>query len=163
MGPSAGPVPALASPQAPAAEMTLLSELPLQGHPELSLALPSNPLRNVPLAPITNLTSEWTPTTASCQPAPDPDTIAAMIRADPTLQNVDPALIAMGITENNRRPGATAASTVPIEQPSSHISPAGSSKRRWQEIVTPLSYDARVAKKTRRQKKDKQPRILPAA
>ena len=141
----------------------LLSNPPRQDHQELPPALSPNPLQNALLAPITNLTSGWTPTTTSSPPAPNPDVIAAMIRADPALQNVDPALIAMGIA-SNQRPGTTVANvTPPVQRPLNHISPAGNSKRRWQEVTMPLSYDVRVAKKTRKQKKGKQPQVLPIA
>ena len=164
MGPPADPIPALTSPQAPAAGMTLLSELPLQDHPELAPIILPNPIRNVPLAPITNLTSGCPPVTTLHPPVPDPDMITAMIRADPTLQNVDPTLIAMGVAESSQRPATTAASTVtPIRQPPNRISPADSSKRRWQEVITPLSFDARAAKKTKRRQKGTQPQIPPAA
>ena len=160
MGPPANPIPALTSPQNPATEMTLLSELPHQDHLEPTPTLSPNPLQNVPLAPITNLTTGWTPTTTS---SPTHNIIAAMIHADPTLQNVDPTLIAMGIAGSNQHPETTAANTTaPVERPLNHISPAGGSKRRWQEVITPLSYDARAAKKTRKQKKDKRLQAPPA-
>jgi len=164
MGPPANLIPALASPQTPAAEMTLLSELPHQDHLEPAPVLSPNPLQNIPLVPITNLTTEWTPTTTSCPPAPTRNIIAAMIHADPTLQNVDPTLIAMGIAGSNQRPveTMTANTTPPVERPPNHTPPAGSSKRRWQEVITPLSYDARAAKKTRKQKKDKRLQVPPA-
>ena len=51
---TANPIPALTSPQTPATEMTLLSELPHQDRLEPAPTLSPNPLQNVPLAPITN-------------------------------------------------------------------------------------------------------------
>ena len=164
MGPPANPIPALTSPQTPAAEMTLLSELPHQDRLEPAPTLSPNPLQNLPLAPITNFNTGWTPTTTSRPPAPTHNIIAAMIHADPTLQNVDPTLIAMGIAGSNQHLVETtvANTTTPVERPPNHTPAAGSSKRRWQEVITPLSYDARAAKKTRKQKKDKQPPVPPA-
>jgi hypothetical protein len=158
MPPPAEPVPALASPQPPT-EMTLLSELPCQ---ESVLApTPSIPtLVNVPLAPITNIASG---SALLPSPAPNPDTIAMMIRADPALQNVDPALIAMGIMQDNQRQATVTTTTTPqIEQPLNHILPINGSKRRWQEVITPLSFDAPKAKKIRKSRKGKDGHNLPA-
>ena len=75
------------------------------------------------------------------------DGIATMIRADPTLQHVDPALIAMSL------PGSSLhrTSTAVVEQPLGHVTTG--SKRRWQEVDIPLSYDTHMAKKPRKQRK----------
>lgn len=153
-----------AEPAAPAlphtsAEMTLFSELPHQGHLGLTSTPSPHALLGVPLASITNLTSGLaSATTTSCLPTPDPNMIAMMIHADPALQNVDPTLIAMGITEGNQRQAsATTTTTPPIQQSSNHVLHAGGSKRRWQEVVTPLSFDAHMTKKPRKQRKDKHP------
>lgn len=148
MPPPAERVPALTLPQTLLAEKTLFSELPRQDHPDLTPA-PSS--QNEPLAPVTNLSSA---TATSRLPAPDPDTIAMMIRADPALQNVDPTLLAMGLADSRRHQG-TMAATPPTEQPPDSVSYLGGSKRRWQEVATPLSFDAHTAKKPRRQRKDK--------
>ena len=103
MLPPAEHAPGLASTQTPA-EMVLFSELPCQEYLDVAPALPSQTIPNIPLAPITNLATESTSTATPCPPvAPDPDMIARMIQADPALQNVDPTLIAMGITEANQR------------------------------------------------------------
>lgn len=155
MPPPAELVPALISPQI-LAEMTTSSELPHQEH-SYPDPIPSTHIIQNPLAPITNLASGLALTTPTSPPqAADPDTIAMMIRADPTLQNVDPTLIAMGIAGSSQRQATTIA-TPPVERPSSGAFHANGPKRRWQEVVTPLSFDAHAAKKPRKQRKDKQP------
>jgi len=159
--PPAELVPALISPQPPA-EMTTSSELPSQDHSYLA-PTPSTHVVQNPLAPITNLTSGLALTTAtSSPPAVDPNTIAMMIRADPTLQNVDPTLIAMGIMGSSQRQ-ATVAASPSVEQLLNPISHANGPKRRWQEVVTPLSFDTHVAKKPRKQRKDKRLQNPPVA
>ena len=133
MPPPAESVPALMLPQTPAepvstlalprpsTEMTLLSTLPRQDH---SILAP-HPLSNIPLAPITNLGSGSVPLTTP----PNPDAIALMICTDPILQNVDPALIAMGITRGNQHQGTpTTATTSQIRQPSNRVSGANGLK-----------------------------------
>jgi hypothetical protein len=151
MPPPAEPVPALASQPTPP-RMTLFSEL---SHQDL-LGIAPTP---TPLAPITNLPPELTSTTTTSHPpAPNPDLIAMMIHADPTLQNVDPALIALGITQGNQHQVTTTTTVAPmIAQPSNRVFHASGSKRSWQEVVTPLSYNARAAKKPRKQRKEKGP------
>jgi hypothetical protein len=76
-----------------------------------------------------------------------------MICADPTLQNVDPALIAMSITANNLPQARARASS--IESPSDRIPHASGSKRCWQEVVTPTSFDVHTSKKPRKQREQK--------
>jgi len=154
MPPPAEPVPANTSQPTPLG-MTLFSELSHQDPLGIALAPTPSPLQNAPLAPITNLPPGLTSTTTTSHPpAPDPDLIAMMIHADPALQNVDPALIALGITQGNQHRPTTTATTIPmITQPSNHVFHASGSKRGWQEIVTPLSYNAHTAKKPRRQRK----------
>ena len=133
MPPPAESVPALTLPQTPAepvstlalprpsAEMTLLSIPPHQDH---SILAP-HPLPNIPLTPITNLGSGSVPLTTP----PNPDAIALMICTDPILQNVDPALITMGITRGNQHQGTpTTATTSQIRQPSNHVSGANGLK-----------------------------------
>ena len=141
MGPPTSSVPAPSSPRTPATEMTLLSELPLQHRLSLTADHSPVPIQDIPLGTVTNLAPRSIPRPQ----APDPDIIATMIRADPTLQHVDPTLIATSFPENNPR---QAAATV-VEQPPGHI--ASGPKRHWQEVVTPLSHDTRMAKKPRKQ------------
>jgi hypothetical protein len=152
--PPTEPVPALASQPTPPG-ITLFSESPGQDFLGPTPTPTPNPLHDARLVPITNLPPALTSTMpTSHPPAPDPNLIATMIQADPTLQNVDPALIAMGITQQNQRRATT---TAAITQPFNHLSHASGSKRGWQEVVTPLSYSAHTAKKPRRQRKDKHP------
>ena len=165
--PPAELIPALASPQPPAEpvppptllqppiDMTLVSELPRQDR----LALAPHPLPNVPppLTPVTNLTYGSALLTTPRPTAPNPETIAMMIRIDPGLQNVDPALIAMGITQGDQHQVTPMTATTPlIEQPPNCIPGENGSKRCWQEVITPNSYDGRAAKKPRNQRKSKQ-------
>jgi hypothetical protein len=91
----------------------------------------------------------------SSPPVPIPDMVTMMIQADPTLENVDPTLIAMSIPANVQRQAAA----MLIPTPPTQIMPnydlhSGGSKRRWQEVVTPLSYDKNMTKKPRKQRKD---------
>ena len=155
----AEPVPIPALPQPPA-EMTLLSELPRQD----CLVLASHPFSNAPLAPVTNLTSARSASLATPRPlAPNPDTITMMIRADPALQNVDPSLIAMGIMQGNQHQVTLAtATTLQIEQSSNHIPHARGLKWGWQEVITPGSFDAHMAKKPRKPQNGKQSQNSPA-
>jgi len=144
MPPPAEPVPALTSQPTP-------SEPSYQDLSGTTLTPTPTPLQNAPLVPITNLSPGLTSTTTTSHPpAPDPDLIAMMIHADPALQNVDPALIALGITQGNQHQATTTTA-----QPFNHVFPASGSKRGWQEVVTPLSYNAHTAKKPRRQRKEK--------
>ena len=147
-------------PAEPVAVPTPFSEPSHQDYWDITPAPPHTP--NVPLATITNLTPGPTSTIASDPLTPDPDIIARMIQADPALQNVDPALIAMGIAQKNKQQAAanatattTTVATPPVERPSGQTLPADSSKRCWQEVVTPLSFDAHAVKKPRRQRKDR--------
>jgi hypothetical protein len=93
--------------------------------------------------------------TTAYPPAPNPDMIAMMIQADPTLQNVDPTLIAMGITGTAQHRATAIFPTPPAKQLPNSVSHAGGSKRCWQEVVTPLSYNVPTAKKPKKQRKDK--------
>ena len=161
MSPPAEPAPVVTPTQTPA-DMTLISELM---HPDCSDITPAPPTHaplNVALTAITNLTPGPVSTTASHALTPDPNVIARMIQADPALQNVDPALIAMGITQSNQHQATATAAATPtttmahqIERPSGHTPPVDGSKRRWQEVVTPLSFGSQAAKKPRKQRKDK--------
>ena len=150
MGPPAEPVPALALPQTSSTEMTLFSELPRQDRLNLAPVVTPSLTRDVPLAPITNLTSAST--TTSHPQAPNPDMIAMMIRADPALQNVNPTLIAMGIAVGSSQHQVAVATSrnPPAKQPPGH-----SSKRHWQEVVTPVSFNSCAAKKPRKERKEK--------
>lgn len=117
----------------------------------------TNPIQNTPLTSIGNLAGGLALSQTDARPpAPDSNTIAMMIHADPTLQNVDPALIALGIMQGHQSlPPAT---TAPAVREPSNQTPYGSgSKRSRQEfdVVTPLSYDARTAKKPRHQRNHK--------
>ena len=162
MSPPAEPTPVITPTQTPA-DMVLFSELSQQGHSNITPAPPPHAPLNVALTTVTNLTPGPVSTTAShALLTPDPDVIARMIQADPALQNVDPALIAMGITQSNQHRAAATATATPttttahqIERPSGHTPPVDGSKRRWQEVVTPLSFDSRAAKKPKKQRKDK--------
>ena len=151
MGPPAEPVPALALPQTSSVEMTLFSDLPCQDRLNLTPVVTPSPTQDVPLAPITNLTS--TSVTTSHSQAPNPDMIAMMIRADPTLQNVDPTLIAMGIAagSNQHQVAVMTSRNPPAEQPPGHIG----LKQRWQEVITPVSYNSHGGKKPRKEWKEK--------
>src|SRR6202000_3051533 len=141
-----------ASTQTPA-EMVLFSDLLQRDHSVHSPAPSPRTIPGIPLASITNSSSGSTLTSTSSPPAPDPDVIARMIQADPSLQNVDPTLIAMGIPEGDQRRVTTAP---PIERSSDRtILSTNHSKRRWQEVVTPLSFNVNPAnKKPRKQRKD---------
>jgi hypothetical protein len=156
--PTDSPVPALAIMQPPA-EMTLFSELPRQDHLGLTPTPSSHTPPDISLAPITNVTSVTSAlATTSYPPTPDPDMIARMIEADPALQNVDPTLIAMGISEGNQRRAAAITTTTPTEKQHDQVRHANGPKRRWQEIVTPHSFSGIVVKKPRKQRKDKHPK-----
>ena len=156
MSPPAELVPTLALPQAPT-RMTLSPEPPRQDHSDFTPPSPHDP-QSIPLTPVTNLVSRPVPTTTTSHPpAPDPDTIAMMIRADPALQNVDPTLIAMGIAGRNQHQATTTTTIPPIELLSNPVLHTSGSKRRWQEVVTPLSFNGQVAKKPRKQRKAKHP------
>ena len=144
-------------------DMTLVSELSHQDCPDIPPAPPPPTPSDTALTTVTNLTPRPAVTTESHPlPIPDPEMIARMIQANPTLQNVDPALIAMGIAQNSRlqvamTPNVTATTTTapPIEPPPSRTFPADGAKRRWQEVVTPLSFDAHASKKPRKQRKER--------
>ncbi|KAF9789735.1 hypothetical protein BJ322DRAFT_1000888 [Thelephora terrestris] len=149
--------PALSLLQTPAPEMTLVSKIPQHNLLAIALGHFPTPAQHVPLAPVTNLPSGPIATSPSRPPAPNPNTIQMMIQADPSLQNVDPALIAMSIAGNNSHQARASASST--ESPPDR-SLASGSKRCWQEIVTPHSYDVQTAKKPRKQQKPKQPKNL---
>jgi len=155
------PVPALDLLQASPVAATIPSGPSHQDHADITLVISPDPLPNVPLTPVMNLAPGLTPTTTPFPPAPNPDVIAMMIQADPTLQNVDPALIAMGITGSVQRPMGVTLGMTPTEQQPNHTPNISGSKRRWQEVVTPLSYDVHAAKKPRKQRKDKHLQNLP--
>ena len=143
----------------PPTEPIPATEFSPQVHLDLAPAVAPDPPRGVPMASITNITSGPTSMTALDPPAPDPNVIAMMIQADPTLQNVDPTLIAMGITASTQHQmTATPSVTPPTEQPPNQALRTGGSKRRWQEVITPLSYDGRTVKRPKRRQKDKHPR-----
>ena len=150
MGPPAESIPALTLPQTPAPEMTLFTDLPCQDHLGSTPTPSSDSLQNAPLAPITNLGSGPIPTSAS--PVLDPGIIAGMIHADPALRNVDPALIAMSIPKSNPHQVTMATNTAPIEQQLNRIPRRNGTKRRWQEVVTPLTYDTHMVKSRKQQK-----------
>ena len=152
MGPHAEPVPALSSAQTTATEMTLFSELPRQDLPALMPSHPAVPTQNAPLVSVMNLSPRSIPTSTSHPPAPNPDVIRMMTHADPTIQNVDSTLIAMNIPGTHLRQAGVA----PIEAPLSQSPRALSgSKRRWKDVITPLSYEASTSKKPRKQRKSK--------
>lgn len=153
MGPPADPVPALAPPQPPAVEMTLFSELSQQDHLALNpLGHSTAPIQHAALAPVTNLTPGPVLSATQPLPAPNPELIDAMIHADPALQNVDPALIAMSIPETNLcQPSANLVEQQPVRPRTQTVR----SKGRWQEVVTPLSYGSSVAGKPKRHRKRK--------
>jgi hypothetical protein len=146
MGKPAEPVPALSSPQTLASEPVPPSEPPQQDALTLTLNRSPTSLQSVPLSPVTNLTPGSVQGTTPRPPVPNPDTIAMMIRADPALQNIDPTLIAMSITENELH----RASTVVVGRAPNHVTT--SQKRRWQEVITPLSYTHTV-KRPKKQRK----------
>ena len=130
------------------AEMTLLSELPLQHSLSLTADHPPVPNQDVLLGTVMNLA----PRSIPCPQAPNPDIIATITRADPTLQHIDPTLIAMSFPDNKTR---QAAATV-VEQPPGHV--ASGPKWHWQEVVSPLSYNSDMTKKPRKQQKQGLPR-----
>jgi len=139
--------------------MTSIDE-PDQDHPGPTSVVSPDSLQEVPPAPIANLTSESTLSTTLQPPVPDPNMIAMMIQADPTLQNVDPTLIAMGVTQP--RVASMPSRTPLAEQPPNHVPHVSSAKRRWQEIVTPVSYDTYAAKKPKKQRTKKDAQNAPA-
>ena len=159
MPPPAEPVPAL-TPRPTPLTMTPPSEQQHQDLPGIAPTPTPGPLQGAPLTPITNFPSgAMSTTTTSHPPTPNPDLITMMIHTDPALQNVDPTLIALGITQGNQHQATTTTTIPTIAQPSNQVFHASGSKRGWQEVVTPLSYNAHAAKKPRRQQKEKHPAL----
>ena len=139
------PVPSDSIPPEPASpappEMVLVSELTEQDAPQST----SNDIGQG-VAP--SLAS------AAQLPAPDSELVAEIIRQDPTLQSIDPALIVTGLTQGHHRP-ATASPPVNTEHPP-HPTPLISQNKRNLDafqIATPASFHARATKKSRREQK----------
>jgi hypothetical protein len=141
------------------------SQLPHQDDINPTPAIPSNAVGIEPLGPITNLApARSMPLIVSRLPVPIPDMITMMIQADPALENVDPTLIAMSIPTNVQRQVATTlVPTPPTQPPPNHDLHSSGSKRHWQQVVTPLSYNTNVTKKPRKQRKDARPQNPPVA
>ena len=151
MPPPAEPIAALTlSPTPEASQQSQIIPFPEPAH-QNTLEASTNAVRDARLTSIENLTGGSTSSPIDPHPpAPNSSAIARMIQADPTLQNVDPALIALGIMQGNQSP-PSAATTPVIREPSDRTPCGNSSKRSRQEfeVVTPLSYDARTTKKQR--------------
>ena len=99
--------------------------------------------------------ASYTPNPASTASVPprqdlDPDVIANMIRHNPTLQNIDPTLLAIGVMQDRQRPAATMAST-----PTTCATPHHLKRNRDAfQVITPQSYGAQP-KRPRRGKLSK--------
>ena len=94
------------------------------------------------------------------QRTPDPELITNMIRCDPSLQNIDPILLAAGAFQESQRPTtvATPTSALPIDCPP----PATHSKRNRDafQVVTPQSYGT-LAKRPRKAQREKGSKRVP--
>ena len=112
-------------------------------------------------SPVISHTLNPAPTTdLTLQRTPDPDSIANMIRCDPSLQNIDPILLAAGAFQESQRPMtvATPTSTLPTNRPP----PATHSKRNWDafQVVTPQSYGT-LTKRPRKAQREKGSKRVP--
>ena len=94
------------------------------------------------------------PSTASLPPHQDSDSevIADMVRRNPTLQNIDPALLAIGVMQERQRSVATMTS-IPVTNPDPpcHLK---RNRDRFQ-IITPQSYGTQ-AKRPQKERHSKQ-------
>ena len=131
--PSTPPEPA--SPTPP--EMVLVSELTEQG-----TSLPTS-----------NDIGQGNSTLTTQLPTPNSELVAEIIRQDPTLQSIDPALIMTGFAQGHHR-SATVHPLVNVDHPPQPTPLISQSKRNRDafEIVTPVSFHARAAKKSRQEK-----------
>jgi len=89
-------------------------------------------------------------------PAPNSQLVAEVIRLDPTLQSIDPALIMVGVTQGHHRPAASSL-VADIDRPLTLApGPLTSQKKRKErtfEIITPQSFDTHSTKKPRKGRK----------
>ena len=128
-----------ASPPPP--EMVLMSELTEQ---DASVPASHDTVQDVASPP--------TPTTQP--PAPNFELVAEIIRQDPTLQSIDPALIMTGLAQGHHR-SATIRPLMNTDRPP-HPTPLVSQSKRNRdgfEVVTPASFHMRATKKSRKEQK----------
>lgn len=90
-------------------------------------------------------------------PVPNPELIAEMVRLDPALGSIDPALIMAGVAQGHYplttvTPSTDLDSTLP-PVPSAPPTPQGKRNRGAFEIVTPTSFNVPTTKKPRKQQK----------
>ena len=111
-------------------------------------------------------TASYTPNPALPESPPlqhalDPESIANLIRSDPSLQNIDPILLAAGAPQERQLPVTllTPASTLPA----SPLPPSSQLKRNRDafQVVTPQSYGA-PAKRLRKERGGKRSKKVPA-
>lgn len=140
----APPKPNNALPSSPA--LPLLAPPSMPGHPQ-----PSTTLHPVHDSAVGDIPRPTLVTSLPPQQNPDPEEIANMIRHNPTLQNIDPALLAIGITQEHQCSAAVIMSTA------ANPNPPRQTKRKSEvfQVVTPQSYGTQ-AKRLRREKPSKQ-------
>lgn len=134
--------PGLAPPIPTLPGMILFSELPRQGT-ELQPACGDARQGVAPILP-----------PAIQSPTPNSELVAQMIRLDPTLESIDPALIMAGIAQGHHLP-ASGIPTVNLERSPPPAPPAPQNKRTRGafEIVTPMTFNTRTTKKPRKERK----------
>ena len=134
--PSASVPPEPASPTPP--EMVLISEITKQDA--------SQPASNDVGQGVTQSTTQ--------PPAPSSELVAEIIRQDPTLQSIDPALIVAGLAQGHHHSVAVCPLANANRPP--HPTPLISQNKRNRdafEIVTPVSFHAHATKKLRKEQK----------
>ena len=97
-------------------------------------------------------------------PAHDPEIVAEMIRLDPSLQSIDPALIMVGFSQGHHRSTPVGSAVNDTSSPLPPL-PALPKKRNQGvfEIVTPGSFNMRATKKPQKgQKGGRVNKSLPA-
>lgn len=113
--------------------------------------------------PIIGLTlSPASATNLSPQQTPNPDLIANMILSDPSLQNIDPILLAAGASQECQRVATTIVSAPAL--PTNPPPPTSQLKRNRDafQVVTPQSYGT-PAKRQRKERGGKRCKRTPAA
>ena len=114
--------------------------------PVPSVAIPPEPAPPTPIQPGAVL-------------VPNPEMVADIIRLDPSLQSIDPALIMAGIMQGHH--SSTIASPVADSNSSPTSAPPTLRKKRDRgafEIVTPGSFNLNGTKKSRKNRKGEQTR-----
>jgi hypothetical protein len=97
------------------------------------------------------------------QSTPDLQLISDMILSDPSLQNIDPVLLAASIYQERQTSAVTTATTGPFSPVNLHA-PTSHSKRNRDafQVVTPQSYNV-PTKRPRKQRKGKRSNAGPSA